>query len=159
MGMGLQKQLRVSIVNGKEKGEMVELRPGTCKIIGRALDNPNETFYQEKDLVLDALEAEIHKINSFLASFWNAKEPKPAAYKKGSKTLHNPFQRTQDLILQDIKVSRVHAMIFNSNGACGLVDLMSKNGTFLNGQRIDMTALPVGSVIKLGSTELKVEKK
>ncbi len=156
--MTQKKQINISIVSGKQKGETVTLSEGTCKIIGRALDNPNETLYQEKDLILDFLEAEIHKINSFLASFWNSKDKKPTAQKSSSKSLQNPFKRTQDLVLQDIQVSRIHAMVFNSGGECGIVDLMSKNGSYLGDQRIDMIALENGSIVTIGNTKIKIQK-
>jgi hypothetical protein len=152
--------ITLTIESGKQKGEAVSLGEGTCKIIGRALDNPQETLYQEKDLILDFIESEIHKINSFLASFWSARDKKQATQPtpKNSKSLQNPFKRTQDLVLQDIQVSRIHAMIFNAGGECGIVDLMSKNGTYLGEKRVDMVPLNDGSTLKIGNTQIKIQK-
>jgi serine phosphatase RsbU (regulator of sigma subunit)/pSer/pThr/pTyr-binding forkhead associated (FHA) protein len=59
--------------------------------------------------------------------------------------------RESDVFLPDQWLSRHHAEIRVVRGACSLVDLGSKNGTLLNGARVDSErALRHGDVITLG---------
>jgi pSer/pThr/pTyr-binding forkhead associated (FHA) protein len=60
-----------------------------------------------------------------------------------------------DLVLVDSQVSRRHAQIRRVQGAAVLYDLGSRNGTFVNGQRVAASrALGPGDVIRVGRTEL-----
>jgi DNA-binding winged helix-turn-helix (wHTH) protein len=96
-------------------------------------------------------------------------EPQPAATYRlawaGGKALlgdgDHVLGRDPDLAvcLDSTTVSRHHARIRIGNGAAILEDLDSKNGTFLNGRRIESPA-PLGSAddIRLGSLSLKIRK-
>lgn len=56
-----------------------------------------------------------------------------------------------DIILADSRVSRSHCMIELSDDDLQVRDLNSTNGTFVDGERVDGSAiLPVGSVLKVG---------
>ncbi|MGE0882201.1 MAG: adenylate/guanylate cyclase domain-containing protein [Blastocatellales bacterium] len=62
-----------------------------------------------------------------------------------------------DLILDDPRVSRVHATIFKVDGGVILRDLESGNGTFVNGHRIQPNLdfrLKEGDQVKMGSCTL-----
>lgn len=66
-----------------------------------------------------------------------------------------------DLILDDPRVSRLHAIVLKTNAECILRDLGSGNGTFINGQRIQPNSdfkLKEGDQIKLGSCTLTFQK-
>ncbi|MCH9684693.1 MAG: FHA domain-containing protein [Deltaproteobacteria bacterium] len=52
-------------------------------------------------------------------------------------------------------VSRKHARITRVGQALNLVDLGSKNGTFVNGERIDVAALHHGDRLQLGPVTLR----
>ena len=66
--------------------------------------------------------------------------------------------READIPLLDDKVSRVHCGIRLSDGEFYLKDLKSRNGTFVNGQRVDDTAtLKAGDRIQVGSTVFVLE--
>jgi pSer/pThr/pTyr-binding forkhead associated (FHA) protein len=63
--------------------------------------------------------------------------------------------RDVDLQLDVDGVSRRHARIVRSGGqALSLVDLGAKNGTFLNGERVDIAALHHGDRIQVGPVVL-----
>ncbi len=59
-----------------------------------------------------------------------------------------------DLVLDNPRVSRRHAVIENSGGQFVIQDLQSTAGTLVNGRRIRTTALHPGDVIRLAETEL-----
>ena len=62
-----------------------------------------------------------------------------------------------DIPLDDIKVSRKHAVIEAiTRENIFLRDLASKNGTYLNGVLVFTRKLKDGDIIKLGDTEIKV---
>ncbi len=63
-----------------------------------------------------------------------------------------------DVILLDEKVSRVHCGIRYFDGAFYIKDLKSKNGTFVNGARIEAAQLAPADVIKVGSYTFTFEQ-
>ncbi len=60
-----------------------------------------------------------------------------------------------ELILDDETVSRIHAKILVDENGYALIDMESKNGTYINGLRANEVYLENGSVFKLGETEIK----
>ncbi|NCA83283.1 MAG: FHA domain-containing protein, partial [Opitutae bacterium] len=66
--------------------------------------------------------------------------------------------READIPLLDDKVSRVHCGIRLSDGDFYLKDLKPRNGTFVNGQRVEDTVkLKPGDRIQVGSTIFVLE--
>jgi pSer/pThr/pTyr-binding forkhead associated (FHA) protein len=66
--------------------------------------------------------------------------------------------READIPLLDDRVSRVHCGIRLSGGEFYLKDLKSRNGVFVNGQRVEDTAkLKPGDRIQIGSTVFVLE--
>jgi pSer/pThr/pTyr-binding forkhead associated (FHA) protein len=66
--------------------------------------------------------------------------------------------READIPLLDDKVSRVHCGIRLSDGDFYLKDLKARNGTFVNGQRVEDTVkLKAGDRIQIGSTVFILE--
>lgn len=62
-----------------------------------------------------------------------------------------------DIHLNSTHVSSKHAMIFRKNGMLYIIDNKSKNGTFINNQRIEeMTIIDGNSKIMIASSEIKV---
>ncbi|WP_433734358.1 BTAD domain-containing putative transcriptional regulator [Nocardia sp. CA-129566] len=70
-----------------------------------------------------------------------------------------PFTRIgrlpdNDIVLDDGKVSRHHAVIVSNGLSCLLKDLLSSNGVYVGGVRvIDGIALSDGAIIRIGDTE------
>ncbi len=61
---------------------------------------------------------------------------------------------SSSLVLNDIKVSRKHAMVRWEKDEFVVRDLGSRNGTFVNDQRIEVTGLANGDVLRFGNMEL-----
>jgi hypothetical protein len=59
-----------------------------------------------------------------------------------------------DLVLSDERLSRHHAELRRAGGRWTLVDLGSRNGTYVNGRRAGEIALADGDRIRVGSVEL-----
>lgn len=62
-----------------------------------------------------------------------------------------------DLVILDDKASRLHCGLRVWDGDFLLKDLKSKNGTFVNGRRIDMVKLEMGDQIRVGSCTFSFE--
>ena len=63
-----------------------------------------------------------------------------------------------DVIIPDYSMSRQHARIQFENDGWSIEDLGARNGTFVNGTRIEgRRALVECDVIRLGGTTLRVE--
>lgn len=61
-----------------------------------------------------------------------------------------------DLVLADDTVSRRHAKFFPARGRTWVRDLGSRNGTVVNGERVDLHCLRAGDRIAIGSSLLRV---
>ncbi len=64
-----------------------------------------------------------------------------------------------DLTVEDVNVSRRHCEVRRIGDGYSLVDLDSTNGTEVNGQRIQETALMSGDVIEVGTTRITFERR
>jgi pSer/pThr/pTyr-binding forkhead associated (FHA) protein len=64
---------------------------------------------------------------------------------------------TNEIILQDAKVSRSHARIEFEGSQCSLRDLNSSNGTRVNGSLVESADLSPGDVITIGDCTLRYE--
>jgi pSer/pThr/pTyr-binding forkhead associated (FHA) protein len=63
-----------------------------------------------------------------------------------------------DIAIDDAEISRRHCVVRQLSGAIEIEDLGSKNGTFVNGGRIDgPTRAGGGAEIRLGATVIEVE--
>jgi len=63
-----------------------------------------------------------------------------------------------DIILLDEKVSRVHCGVRLWDGEFYIKDLKSKNGTFVNGRRVEVSKLKASDIIKIGNYTFTFEQ-
>jgi pSer/pThr/pTyr-binding forkhead associated (FHA) protein len=61
---------------------------------------------------------------------------------------------SNDVVLDDYKVSREHAVLKYSEGKVTLIDLASTHGTFVNGEGIERHVVPVGATIHIINHEM-----
>ena len=64
---------------------------------------------------------------------------------------------TNDIVLNDVRISRNHARMECGTSGVVLVDMGSANGTRLNGNPIERATLKPGDTISLGSQQLKYQ--
>src|SRR5689334_1726845 len=60
-----------------------------------------------------------------------------------------------DLVIPGQTVSTTHAAIYDVNGRRYIMDLGSRNGTFVNGQKTLQVELKIGDVIEVGGTDVR----
>lgn len=62
--------------------------------------------------------------------------------------------RNNDIVISDPKVSSFHARIDRTSEGFNLVDLKSRNGSFVNGKRIEQATLKTGDEVRMGTARL-----
>jgi hypothetical protein len=63
-----------------------------------------------------------------------------------------------DIVLEDLKVSRHHAVIIIGGDRCFIQDQNSANGTFVNEEQINQRELQSGDILRLGDTRLSFQR-
>lgn len=61
---------------------------------------------------------------------------------------------SSDIFLDDVTVSREHAVVFHAEDAYRIEDRASLNGTYVNQERIEKTDLRTGDEIQIGKYKL-----
>ena len=67
------------------------------------------------------------------------------------------FERGADIIIGDRALSKIHAIFYNDEGHLWAVDMGSRNGLFVNNDRIGTKLLEMGDILSVGTTKLRVE--
>lgn len=137
------------IVEGKNKGEKIELEKGTCRALGRSLDDAERTKIFSVDSAISLDESSKKLVMQYVSH----------QFRKGvSKEPFGGFVRGPDFQVRDLSVSRLHAMLFfDESGEVGILDLVSRNGTFVNGVEVESKILKKGDLISIGGTKIRFE--
>jgi len=149
------------VVEGKQKGEKILVDKGTCRAVGRSLDEVEKTKIFEFDPSITLDEASKKLVMQYLSKHFHKGDVNPVAkstsLSQGSERIGG-FLRGPDVQVKDLSVSRLHAMIFfDDSGVTGILDLVSKNGTYVNGSEVESRILKKGDLITLGGTKVRFE--
>src|SRR5258708_7927362 len=86
----------------------------------------------------------------------------PLVFKPGGKRLNVGRVTDNDLCLNDVSVSKIHAaLVVNQQGTLLVADTGSTNGTFINGRRIsygEARQIEDGDVVGFGDIEVRFRK-
>jgi pSer/pThr/pTyr-binding forkhead associated (FHA) protein len=135
------------VVEGPDRGMRYTIEEGSYRVLARAQDDSASTVQMtpDGDRLLDGPahgRAEEH-----FSRRGGAPDRSRTAFRK----------RGPDIVLRDTSVSRTHALVFIERDVSSVADLMSTNGTRVNGAPISDVDLREGDVIHLGKTKLRVE--
>jgi hypothetical protein len=83
------------------------------------------------------------------------KEGEEASYPLTRDTYTVGRHRNNDIVVSDPKVSSFHARFDRTLEGFVLVDLRSRNGSFVNGKRVDALVLQDGDEVRLGTAKLR----
>ena len=133
-------------VEGPDKGMRYSIEEGTYRVLARAQDDSTSTLQMtpDGDRALDK-EAQ-QKVDEMFSG------RSPGRARTGFR------KRGPDIVLKDGSVSRTHALVFVDKDVVSLADLMSTNGTKVNGGLVSDVDLREGDVVHVGKTRLKVEE-
>ncbi|MBO1755684.1 FHA domain-containing protein [Allobranchiibius sp. CTAmp26] len=84
------------------------------------------------------------------------RSPEPPADADDDEALTIGRGRGNSIVLDDMLVSRHHVRITADDDGLVLQDLGSRNGTYVNGHRVDRTALHEGDRLGIGATTFEV---
>jgi pSer/pThr/pTyr-binding forkhead associated (FHA) protein len=135
------------VVEGPDRGMRFTVEEGSYRVLARAQDDSTSTVQMtaDGDRLLDPQA--------------NSRAEQLFARRSSSDRSRTAFRkRGPDIVLKDGSVSRTHALLFVDKEAVSVADLMSTNGTRVNGQGITDTDLRAGDVVHLGKTRLRVDE-
>lgn len=133
------------VVEGPDKGMRFTVEEGTYRVLGRAGDDFTSTIQlnRDGDRMLDPEQEAV------VEGLFKARE---------SRGVRTRFRRRgADVLLADTSVSRTHALVFVDAEGISVADLMSTNGTKLNGAPITDADVEEGDVLHVGKTKLVFE--
>lgn len=142
------------VVGGPDTNMTFQIEQGTCRALGRGGVDPNRTAVFNVDIALALDDSARGLILQYIGrQFRDAGSSSSKG--KGERLGH--FRRAADIVLTDSSLSRIHAMVFSEESKVGILDLVSKNGTFVNGQEVESKMLARGDTIELGETTIVFE--
>jgi uncharacterized protein len=142
------------VTEGPDTGLTFQLEQGSCRAIGRAAVDPNRTAVFSVDVALALDEG----TRGLILQYIQKQFQRVAAEEGGAAEQLGGFRRAPDVVLTDASLSRLHAMLFSDGDRVAVLDLVSKNGTYVNGQEVESRMLARGDVIELGDTAIAFER-
>ncbi len=142
------------VISGPDMNLTFHIEHGTCRAIGRAAADPNRTAVFNVDIAL-ALD---DSTKSLVLQYIGRQFQRGSGEAEGGGETLGMFRRAPDVVLSDPSLSRLHAMIFSDGENIAILDLVSKNGTYVNGQEIESRMLARGDTIELGDTAIAFER-
>ena len=130
-------------VEGPDKGMRFTIEENTYRVLARASDERASTLQMtsDGDRALDKEQAQL--VDEVLST------------RRGLRTQFK--KRGPDIVLRDGSVSRTHALVFVEKDAVSVVDLMSTNGTKVNGNLVKDVDVNQGDVVHIGKSKLRIE--
>jgi hypothetical protein len=143
----MPRRYELVVVDGPDRGRRFPVDTGGYRVFGRQGDGSEATLSVtlEGDRVLDAEQQGIV----------DGMRKTPGA---GAGTRTRFKKRGPDVLLKDGAISRTHAAVFVDVEGASVADLMSTNGTKVNGVLAQDADLVVGDVLQIGQTRLKLEE-
>jgi len=139
----------VEVDKGANQGTRYEIEVRSYRAIGRAGGKDvTVQLSSEGDRILDA--DDLRRVEEHLAA--RNRPPSDDA----EKLRIGAFRRGRDILVDDEKVSRTHAMVFVDEEGPSIVDLLSTNGTLVNGKKVGDADLRDGDIINIGKTRFIV---
>jgi pSer/pThr/pTyr-binding forkhead associated (FHA) protein len=131
-------------IEGPDRGMRYTIEENTYRVLVRASDEAVSTLQMtpDGDRALDRHQEQL--VDEVLGQ--KSRGPR-TQYKK----------RGPDIVLRDGSVSRTHALVFVEKSSVSVVDLMSTNGTKVNGSLVKDVEVKEGDVIHVGKTRLRIE--
>lgn len=156
-GEGSQRFPKVTfrVTAGTDSGMSFQLEQGTCRAIGRPSQDPNKTTVFNVDFALSLDESTKGLILQYVSKQF--RKTTSSLESVASQEQFGQFRRAPDVVLTDGSLSRLHAMLFFESAGVGILDLVSKNGTFVNGDEVESRLLQKGDAIEVGETTMVYE--
>lgn len=156
----------LTVMIGEDKNQSFDVKLGHCVVIGRkstritdesaemTMVGRPEDFQQQAFASLDPTTHQL--IERYLSRTSGQDNMRKDAVAQTKDRLLGSFVRDPDFTLGENSVSRSHAVVYQDETGVHLLDLVSKNGTYVNGCEIETSRLKDGDVVSLGTASLRV---
>ncbi len=145
--------LALVVIAGENQGRRFALRPGAFRLIGRSEGGITGTNVVNR-MGVRRLEDEDHtRMSDHLT---RRATLLPAGGLLAARGSADNFDRDDDIELDDHAVSQTHAMLFCDEAGLSIVDVASRNGTWVNGDRVLESVLVEGDLVRVGETRISV---
>ncbi len=139
----------IEVDKGASEGTRYEVDVRAYRALGRAGSQEiTVQLTRDGDVPLDP--DDLEQVEAHLA------KRQPTQQGGAEKIRIGAFRRGRDILVDDEKISRTHAMIFLDEDGPSVVDLLSTNGTLVNGERVGDAELCDGDILHLGKTRFVV---
>ncbi|MBN2362145.1 MAG: FHA domain-containing protein [Deltaproteobacteria bacterium] len=144
------KRVEIEVLSGEQAGFSVDVLPGSYRILRRSA----ESFDVRSTLISSQLEQwQLKQEDLELAA---ANLSQRAAVTGGPVISIEHFARAEDVAIWDERMSQPHAMLLVNGDGAMLVDMGSRNGSYVNGERIGAAMLKDGDLVRCGATRIHV---
>ncbi|MDP2343131.1 MAG: FHA domain-containing protein [Deltaproteobacteria bacterium] len=139
-----------TVVEGSDQGRRFAFTPGSFRVIGRQDGVITGTQAVMRSAVRRLEDEDHDRMAQHLA-----KRATPGLF--GARGATADFERDDDIDLGDDAVSQTHAMVFCDEAGLSIVDVASKNGTWINGDRVHESTIVDGDLVRVGETRLSMK--
>src|SRR5688572_27915530 len=143
----------LEVDKGPNRGTKYELEIRGYRAIGRA-SGPEVTVQLSKEGDRSLEPDDIRVVEEHLAR--RREKTGDITDEEGGNLRIGNYRRGRDILLDDDKISRKHAMFFLNDDGPSVVDLQSTNGTHVNGKRVSDADLQEGDIVNVGKTRFIV---
>lgn len=154
------RQALFTFLVGEKRNQTFEVKKGHCAVFCRS---PKQDFDSDTTFV-GGLDASVQNTRVDLDSKTRKVVEKSLLQASSDlvtdgikpESLLGGFVRDTDVHLDDSVVSRTHALIYQNTKGVWVLDLVSKNGTFVNGKEVEHAQLKTNDVVSLGGASFRV---
>lgn len=139
-----------TIESGATGGLCFRLENQTCRIVGRG-DEPRIDVNQM--LPLDE-----HTLDLISRCVFQGKNSRGET-SRGEPYSFSSLKRLPDVLIKDGGMHHAHAFIYYLDGKLGILDLVSRTGSFVNGREVEVGFLKDSDGIRLGNTQIRLSIK
>jgi hypothetical protein len=144
------QRVEIRVLNGDQAGLAVDVLAGSYRILRRSAEN----FDVRSTLISTSMEQ--WRLNQEDLELAAAHLSQRAAETGGPVVSIEHFARAEDIAVFDERMSQPHAMVLVDDAGSMLVDMGSRNGSYVNGERIGAALIKDGDLVRCGTTRIHV---
>ena len=152
----------LTVMMGNEKDHSCEVLKRHCLVIGRLVSTASNMDVTIVSKVNPQAYINLDPHNQQLIEKYLSRQTKKETnvtrlnpLSPGAKVLGD-FLRDPDFLLSDPSISKSHAVIYQDDVGVHLLDLYSKNGTYVNGYEVEACRLKNNDVVSVGTVSIKI---
>jgi pSer/pThr/pTyr-binding forkhead associated (FHA) protein len=105
----------------------------------------------------------LHRVRSAASAVWRLSPGRYLAIPDGEDVVVMRLaaltrigrRATADIVIDDMAVSRRHALVLDRDGASMIADDRSRNGVYVNGRRVQQATLRHGDEVQIGNRVMR----